>query len=84
MLRKMRAIPDSQAPYIAGRLLLEKCTDLLNLGPAAGGVEKQVAQLAAVGLDVDSAFGDSRIALEDEDLVLGPALLLDGLHGGRR
>ncbi len=54
--------------------------NLLNLGASAGGVKEQVAQLARVGLDVDGAFRGAGVALEDQDLVLGPQPALEGIH----
>jgi hypothetical protein len=74
-------IPNSHAPNIGGRLLLEEGADLLDLGLAAGGVEEEVAELAAVGLDVNSSLSGPGIALEHQDLVLGSTFLLDGVHG---
>ncbi len=73
--------PNSQAPDIAGRLLLEEGADLLDLSPAGGGIVEQVAQLARVGFDIDGSLCGPGVALEDEDLVLGAASLLDGMHG---
>lgn len=75
-------VPDAQPPNITGGLLLEEAPDLLNLGPARGGIEEQVAQLGGVGLDINGALGGPRVALEHEDLVLWTAFLLDSLHRG--
>lgn len=72
--------PNSQPPHIAGGLFLEKGTNLLNLGTTARGVEEEVAELAAVGLDVNSSLGGPGIALEHENLVLGPTFLLNCVH----
>lgn len=79
-----KAIPNAHAPDIGSRLLLEKGANLLDLGLAACGVEQEVAQLATVRLDIRSPLGGTRIALEHEHLVLGPAFLLYGVHDGRR
>ncbi len=68
-------VPHSLAIDIAGRLLLEEAPDLLYLRPSGLGVEKQVAQLARVRLDIDGAFRSTGIALQDEDLVLRPTSL---------
>jgi hypothetical protein len=73
-------IPDAHAPDIRRCLLLQEGSYLLDLGLAAGGVKEQVAQLAAVGLDIDSSFACPRIALEHQDLVFGPTFLLYGIH----
>lgn len=67
-------------PDVAGGLLLEEFADLVDLGLAGDEVEQQVAELARVGLDAYCCLVGARIALEHEDLVLWPALLLDGLH----
>lgn len=67
-------------PDIAGGLLLEELADLLDLCLAGNEVEQQVAQLARVGLHVYGGLVGARVALQHEDLVLGPTLLLDGLH----
>lgn len=77
---RIHDVPNAHSPDIAGRLLLEKSTNFLNLGAAASGVEEQVAQLAAVWLDIDGALCRSRIALENQHLVLGTTFLLDGVH----
>jgi hypothetical protein len=75
-------IPNPHAPDIGGSLLLQKGADLLYLGLAAGSVEQEIAELAAVGLDVNGPLCGPGIALEHEDLVLGPAFLLQGVHDG--
>lgn len=59
---------------------MEESSNLLNLGAAAGSVKEQITKLAAVGLDIDSALDGPGIALEDQDLMLGPTLILDGVH----
>lgn len=74
-------VPNAQPPDITGRLLLEISTNLLDLGLAAGRIVEEIAELAAVGLDVDSSLGRPGIALEHQDLVLGATFLLDGIHG---
>ena len=74
-------IPDAHPPHVAGGLLLEKGANLVDLGPARGCVEEEVAELARVGLHVDGALPRARIALQDEDLVLRAAPVLDGVHG---
>lgn len=74
-------VPNAQPPDIAGRLLLEISTNLLNLGLATGRIVEEIAELAAVGLDVNSSLGRPGIALEHQDLVLGATFLLDGIHG---
>ena len=76
--------PDAQTPDIAGRLLFQKSANLVNFGPTTAGIEKKVAELATVRLDVDGAFCGPGIALEDEDLVLGSAFLFNSLHDDRR
>lgn len=73
-------VPNAHSPDIAGRLLLQKGANLLNLGPPAGRVVEQIAQLAAVWLDVNCSLGGSRIALEHQDLMLRAAFLLYGVH----
>lgn len=75
-------VPNTHSPNITGRLFLEVGTNFLNLGATAGGVVKQVAELAAVGLDINGSLCRPRIAFEDQDLVLWPALVLNGIHGG--
>lgn len=82
-MMRARNVPKAQAPDITGCLLLEKSANLLDLGAATGGIVQQVAELAAVRLDVDGALGGPGIALEDQDLVLGATLLLDGVHRAR-
>jgi hypothetical protein len=52
----------------------------LDLRTAAGGIVEQVAEFAAIGLDVDSTLCGPGIALENQDLVLGSTLLLYGIH----
>ena len=79
-LKRANDVPNSQPPNIAGRLLLKKSTNLLDLGLATGRVVEEIAELAAVGLDVNSSLGGPGIALEDQDLVLGATFLLDGVH----
>ena len=75
-----RNVPNTQPPNITGGLLLEELADLLDLGPPGAGVEQQVAQFAGIRLHVDGSPGGGREALQDEDLVLGSAFLLDGVH----
>lgn len=65
---------------ITGRLLLEKAANFLDFCAARLAVEQEVAQLARIGLHIDGALNGPRIALEDQDLVLGPAFLLKGVH----
>lgn len=77
---KARHVPDAHSPDIAGRLLLQKSANLLDLGPSAGRVVEEIAQLAAVGLDINSSLCGSRIALEHQDLMLRAAFLLYGVH----
>lgn len=74
--------PNALMIDIAGSLLLEEFSDLADLCLARSGIEEEVAQLARVGLNVDGALGDPWVALEDEDLVLGPTFLLEGMHCG--
>lgn len=74
------SLPNAQSPYIASRLLLEEAANLLNFRAARRRVEEEVAELARVGLDVDGALGGPGIALQNEDLMLWPASLLNGLH----
>lgn len=81
---EMRCVPYPLAIDVAGRLLLEEAAHFLDLGAARLGVEQQVAELARVGLDVNGALGGPRVAFQHQDLVLGPALLLDGIHDARR
>lgn len=52
----------------------------MNLGAPARRVKEQIAQLAAVRLDIDGAFLGARIALEHQHLVLGANALLKGIH----
>lgn len=67
-------------PDVAGSLLLEEFADLVDLGLAGNEVEQQVAKLARVGLDAYGGLVGARVAFQHQDLVLWPALLLDGLH----
>lgn len=78
-----KGLPYPLAVDIASRLFFQEAPDLLDLGPSRLGVEEQVAELARVGLDVDGPFCCPRVAFQDEDLVLWPALLLEGVHDGR-
>lgn len=64
-VKEQHGVPNAQSPDVAGRLLLQKSANLLDLGAAAGGVEEQIAELAAVRLDINGTFGGSWIALED-------------------
>lgn len=73
-------LPNALMPDIAGGFLLQELADLADLCLPGGGIKEQVAQLARVGLHVDSALSGPGIALEDEDLVLGPTFLLNGMH----
>lgn len=73
-------IPYPLAPHIARRLLLQECANLLDLATPRRGIVQEVAQLAGVGLDINGALDCSRVAFQDQDLVLGATLLLDGLH----
>lgn len=73
-------LPNALMPDIAGRLLFEELADFTDLCLARGSVEEQIAQLARVGLYVNGALGGPWVALEDEDLVLGPTFLLDCVH----
>jgi hypothetical protein len=77
---KKANVPNAHSPDIAGRLLFQKSANLLNLGPAAGRVVEEIAQLAAVWFDVNCSFGGSWVALEHQDLMLWAAFLLYGVH----
>lgn len=55
----------------------------MDLGATTCSVVEEVAELAAVGLDVDGTLGGPGIALEDQDLVFWSTLLLDGVHRAR-
>jgi hypothetical protein len=56
-------IPYMCAPDITGRLLLQKGTNLLDLAPSRSGIVQQVAQLARIGLYINSSFSGFWIAL---------------------
>lgn len=53
----------------------------MDFGAARGGIEKQVAQLARIWLDINGTLVGSRVALENQDLVLRATFLLDRVHG---
>ena len=78
--KKKKSLPYPLAVDVTGRLLLEEAADFLDFCAARLAVEQEVAQLARVGLHIDGALDGSRVALEDQDLVLGPAFLLNGVH----
>ena len=61
-------------------LPLQVSGDFLNLAPPRTGIVCEVTEFARVGLDVCHIFLVSRIAPEDENLVLRPALLADCIH----
>ena len=65
---------------IASRFLLQKCSHFLELTPPRAGIVKQIAELARVWLDVDSAFLEMRVAPEDQYLVFGSYSLAHGIH----
>lgn len=74
-------VPDSHAPDVVGSLLLKERANLLDLGATAGGIEEEIAQLTAIGDDINRALCNPWIALEHQDLVFRPASVMDGLHG---
>lgn len=52
----------------------------MQLAPACTGIVEQVAELTRVRLDLDIVLLVTRVAFQDQDLVLGAALLTQGMH----
>ena len=73
-------IPISEIVDIVLCPLKQKVADFLKLAPAGAGIVEQVAQLTRVGLDLDIVLLVTRVAFQDQDLVLGAALLTQGMH----
>ena len=78
--KKRYGLPNSHTPDIARSFLLQERANLLNLRSSAGSIEKKVAKLTAVRLDVNRPLCGSRIASQDQYLMLRPALFLDSVH----
>ena len=69
------------APDVDGGLALEEGANLLQLAAARGRVVEEVGQLGAVGLDVGGrVLGQTRIALQNEQLVFRPQGLAHRIH----
>lgn len=66
--------------YIVDCSLFKVIADLLQLASSRAGIIQQVAQLTRVRLDLDGIFLMTRVAFENQDLVLWPKLLADCLH----
>lgn len=81
-MERRKGIPDATAVDVTGRLLLEKGANLLQLAPASAGIVEQIAELARVWLDLRGILLEARIALENENLVLGPAPVSERIHSG--
>lgn len=73
-------IPNASLPDIAGGPLVQKIANLLQFTSASTRVVQQVAELAGIGLDLDIVLLVTRIALQDQDLMLGPAFLAYSIH----
>ena len=73
-------VPYALAPDIARCLPLQKGADLLYFATPRRSIVEEIAEFAGIGLHINGALDSSRIAFQDQDLVLRAALLLNSLH----
>lgn len=77
---KYHDIPNPSLPDITRSAFVQEITHLLQLASAGARIIKEVAQLAGIGLDLNVVFVMSRVAVEHQYLMLGPASLPNRVH----
>jgi len=76
-------IPYPLAIYITSRLFFQEAANFLYLCTARLYIKKQIAEFARIRLHIDGTLGGPRVALQDQDLMLGPTFLLERMHDVR-